>query len=293
MATDYIVRLKCPYGDQEKLVLLENREETLQQILETRWDFECPAHGVQREIPLVGSQKSSWSRSRLPLREASDQAAPRPRSSKRISLHIPVLILGRSQGEGSFCEKTTTLFVNASGGLVPLNTPVAVGDTVFIGDQERRQEQECRVAYVGTDVYGNSLVGIAFKRPAPHFWRANRREARISKRIRVTVRGSDRNGNPFVQTAYALDVSRHGARLDGIGYLTCPGETVQLKHHWRIAHFRVAWVGQVGTPQDGQVGIFALEPKKNFWGVALPCAAQSQKIESGVRNDNVHRPTGI
>src|SRR5712692_2906926 len=280
MATDYIVRLKCPYGDQEKLVLLENRDETLQQILETRWDFECPAHGVQREIPLEGSQKSSWSRSRLPPREASDQAVPRPRSSKRISLNIPVLILGRSQGEGSFCEKTTTLFVNANGGLVPLNAPVAVGDTVFIGDQERREEQECRVAYVGTDVYGNSLVGIAFKRPALHFWRPSRREARICKRIRVTVQGSDRNGNPFVQTAYALDVSRHGARLDGIGYLTCLGETVQLKHHWRTAHFRVAWVGQVGTPQDGQVGIFALEPKKNFWGVTLPCAAHSQKIES-------------
>lgn len=295
MATDYIVRLKCPYGDRGKLVLLENREETLRQILETRWDFECPAHGVQREIPLEGSQKSSWSRSQLWRRQgkASDQAVPQPRSSKRMSLHVPVLIFGRSKDGACFREKTTTLLVNSSGGLLPLNAPVALGDTVFIADQKRRREQECRVAYVGTDVYGNSLVGVAFKRPAPQFWRLNRREVRTLKRTQVTVRGRDRNGHPFIQTAYTVDVSRHGARLDGIGYLTAPGETIQLKRYWQTAHFRVAWVGQVGTPQDGQVGIFALEPKKNFWGVTIPCAAHSQKIESGVRDGNVHRPTGI
>jgi hypothetical protein len=210
-----------------------------------------------------------------------------------MSLHVPVLIFGRSKDGAFFREKTTTLLVNSSGGLLPLNAPVALGDTVFIADQKRRREQECRVAYVGTDVYGSSLVGVAFKRPAPQFWRLNRREVRTLKRTQVTVRGRDRNGHPFIQTANTVDVSRHGARLDGIGYLTAPGETIQLKRYWQTAHFRVAWVGQVGTPQDGQVGIFALETKKNFWGVTLPCAAHSQKIESGVRDGNVHRPTGI
>jgi hypothetical protein len=63
MATEYTVRLKCPYGDRDQFLMLENREENLNQILETPWDFECPTHGVQREIP-IRSQKSLWSRLR-------------------------------------------------------------------------------------------------------------------------------------------------------------------------------------------------------------------------------------
>src|SRR5260370_4299682 len=62
MPTDYIVRLKCPYGDRDQFLMLENRKENLNQILEMAWDFECPTHGVQREIPVEGSQKSLWSR---------------------------------------------------------------------------------------------------------------------------------------------------------------------------------------------------------------------------------------
>jgi hypothetical protein len=38
----------------------------------------------------------------------------------------------------------------------------------------------------------------------------------------------------------------------------------------RTARFRVIWVGQIGTSQAGQAGIFALEPDKNVWGVTLP-----------------------
>jgi hypothetical protein len=272
MATDYIIRLKCPYGDRDQLMKLENREEPLNQILEMPWDFECPTHGVQREIPVEGSQKSLWPRLRSQRREVKPvgRRAPQPRSSKRISLHVPILVYGWSKDEGSFQEDTRTLLVNASGGLLGLNSRVALGDTIFILNKATQQEQECRVVYVERDVYGKLRVGAAFKSSVPQFWRINRRESRISKKVRVKVLGVDRDGHPFVQNTYATDISRRGARLEGIGYFILPGETIRVKRHLRSAHFRVVWIGEVGAPEAGHAGIFALEPNKNIWGVPLP-----------------------
>lgn len=272
MANDYIVRLKCPYGDRDQLLMLENRQESLNQILEMQWDFECPIHGVQREIPVEGSQKSLWSSAQSQRREAKavSKAAPQPRSSKRISLHLPVLVYGWSNDEGSFHEDTRTLVVNASGALLGLNSRVALGETIFIRNKATQQEQECRVAYVERDVYGKLRVGAAFHRPVPHFWRINRREARVPKKIRVSVQGMDRDGHPFSQITYAVDISRHGACIQGIGYLTGPGETIKVKRHLRSAHFRVVWIGEIGSTQAGQAGVLALDPNKNIWGVTLP-----------------------
>lgn len=266
MAKDYAVRLKCPYGDQDQWVILQNREEGLEQILDTPWDFECPLHGVQREIPVEASGKG------LPLSQRGkplerSEVKVQPRSSKRISLHVPLLVYGWAREEGAFHEETSTLLVNASGGLIPLTTKVQLGDTIFLINKDTQQEQECRVAYVGPEVGGKRRVGAAFKCAAPSYWRTNRREYRIAKALRVKVRGLDRKGNPFVQNAHAIDLSRNGARLEGVGYLTWPGETIEVRRRWRWARFRVVWVGQIGTPQANQVGIICLEPSKNIWGM--------------------------
>jgi hypothetical protein len=272
MATDYIVRLRCPYGDRDQLLMLENREESLKKVLEMPWDFKCPVHGIQREIPLEGSQKSLWSSLRSQKKEAKalSRVVPQSRSGKRLSLHVPVLVYGWSKDESSFHEEATTLLVNASGALLALDSRVALGDTIIITNKATRQEQECRVAYVVSDSLGKLQVGAAFKRPDPLFWRINRRGSRISKKIRANFRGLDRNGHPFVQNTYTVDISRQGARIEGIGYLTWPGQTIQVKRHLRTARFRVIWTGEIGTPQAGQAGIFTSEPNKNLWGVTLP-----------------------
>lgn len=193
--------------------------------------------------------------------------APKPRSSNRISLHLPVLVYGRSNAEVSFHEDTTTLLVNASGGLVPLASKVGLGDTVFVVNETTQQEQECRVAYVGPEFERKLKVGVAFKCPSPDFWGKKRKELRIPKSLRVWVRGVDRNAQKFTQSALTLDVSQHGARLDGISYLTVPGETVEVRRWWRKAYFRVVWVGEIGRPQAGHVGLFCVEPNRNIWGI--------------------------
>jgi hypothetical protein len=264
VAKDFKVRLKCPYGDQDQWVMLTNREETLKQILDTPWDFECPLHGVQREIPMEASEQVAPREPRAQGKELTEPASRKVghRSSARVPLHLPVLASKRGT---AFHEDTSTLLVNATGGLLSLSTKTDVGDTVSLVNKQTQEEQECRVAYVGPEVDGKIRVGVAFQQPAPSFWRAAGQERRVAKPLRVQVRGMDRIGNPFVQSASAIDISQNGARLEGVGYLTLPGETIEVKCRWRKARFRVVWVGQIGTTEANQIGVRSLEPEKDIW----------------------------
>src|SRR5260370_19746189 len=68
LGKDYELRLRCPHGDNDVWMTLENRDESVEQLLETYWDFECAIHGVQREGPLEALE-------RLPLPRVDDPAA--------------------------------------------------------------------------------------------------------------------------------------------------------------------------------------------------------------------------
>ena len=266
VAKDYAVRLRCPYRDEDRWVVLQNREETLDQVLRTPWDFECSLHGVQREIPLEASEKRHVGGAEL-LGRPAQKIKPKSeqRSSKRASLRVAVVVYGWAKNQGAFHEDTFTLLVNASGGLVVLSTKVEPGETVFVVNKNTREEQECRVVYVQPEAEGKSKVGLAFKQEIPGFWRTNPRKARMAKTIQVWVRGVDRSGNPFVQSAHTIDIGKSGARLDGLGYLTGPGEVVHVKRGWRKARFRVVWIGQLGTPEANQVGICCVDDGKDIW----------------------------
>lgn len=98
----------------------------------------------------------------------------------------------------------------------------------------------------------------------------NRRQPRIVMRFMVTVSGVDAEGNPFVQTAYARDVSSTGARLDGLDLLKSSGQTVNVEYKGRSAKFQVVWVGEPGREEHGHVGIRSLEPNQDIWQMNLP-----------------------
>ncbi len=98
----------------------------------------------------------------------------------------------------------------------------------------------------------------------------NRFEPRALVRLPVIVSGTDADGNPFSQSTYACDVSRRGARVDGIGCLRGPGETITVEHKGRSAKFFVVWVGLPGTQEDGHIGIRKLERNRDIWGLSLP-----------------------
>ena len=192
------------------------------------------------------------------------------RSSPRISLQVPVMVHGVCRDKTSFNEDTSTLVVNAAGGLVTLNSGVDIGDTVLVVNKTTRRSQECRIVYRGKDWQGNPQAAIAFGGTIPNFWRVTRRDRRVPVSVPIKVRGVDSEGHQFTQSAQAIDVSRHGARLDGIGYVTRPGETIEVKRRWQSARFRVVWVGNPGTAEAGQAGVYALQPEKNPWGIDIP-----------------------
>ncbi len=100
-------------------------------------------------------------------------------------------------------------------------------------------------------------------------------EVRIPKHLQVKVRGVDRFGNTFTQTASTLDISRHGARLDGLGCVA-NSQTIEVSCGWfNKAQFKVVWTGKPGTSEATQIGIRALDQQVNLWGLQFPPARPS------------------
>jgi len=280
MPRTFAIRMSCPMGDSDTWVTLSNREETFEQILQQSWDFKCREHGAQRGIPrevlevapVDGPEPAKKTKAVFAEPLPSAPAKRIPRSSPRMALRVPVTIYGFAGKSGAFHEETETVMVNSSGGLVTLKARLELGDTVFLVHKSSHQEMEVRVAYLDRYSDRETRVGLAFKQPVSNFWRKNRRKPRVPKSMRVVVKGTDSKGHRFAQSAYTVDLSQDGARLEGIGFLTSPGQTIEVRRYWRKANFRVIWIGQVGTKEANQVGVFSLQSDRNIWRVELPDA---------------------
>jgi hypothetical protein len=278
MPRNFAIRLRCPHGDSDSWVTLSNREESLKQILAQTWEFKCREHGPQQGIPQEAMEVAPLDDPQPMQKTPTSYAVPfpagtakkTPRSSVRIPMRVAVLIYGFAGKSGAFHEDTETVIVNSSGALVTLKAKLALGDTVFLIHKSSRQEQEVRVAYLDSYSDRETRVGLAFKQPISDFWKKARKKPRVSKALRVIVKGTDPKGHPFAQSAYTIDLSQDGARLDGIGFLTTPGQTIEVRRRWRKARFRVVWIGQVGSTESNQVGVFGLQAEKDIWRVELP-----------------------
>ncbi len=277
MPGNFAARFLCPLCESDWWVTLPDRQESLEQILGQTWDFNCRQHGPQRGIPrevietapLDGPRASQKAPPSFAVPLPMSTAKKYPRSSEREVLHVPVVVYGFTKNSGAFHEDTETLTVNSSGALVMLKTKLELGDSVFLIHKSSRNEQEVRVAYLDAYSDRETKVGLSFKHPILDFWRTSRKQPRTPKTLRVVVKGTDSKGHRFVQTAYTVDVSQDGARLDGVGFLTTPGQTIEVRRLWRKKRFRVVWIGQVGTAESNQVGIFGLDFEKDIWHVPL------------------------
>jgi hypothetical protein len=92
------------------------------------------------------------------------------------------------------------------------------------------------------------------------------RELRIHAALPVQVTWAQ-SGQATRQNAYTLDVSRSGARLAGVKGLTDPGQLIAVRRKTSEARFRVVWIGQPHTPQEGQIGVECIDPDKIIWDV--------------------------
>jgi len=171
---NYMLRFKCSQGDTDEILILRNREETLEQVQNMAWHFDCPVHGVQLQIPVETKEMATplSPEARLVRTVAANTLKPR-RRSKRLQLRIPVAIYGRNRRMGTFREETVTELVNAHGGLVALNTRVGPGETFLVVNKATQEEQQCRVVYVEPLEGLKKKVGFALLLSAPNFWRAN------------------------------------------------------------------------------------------------------------------------
>jgi hypothetical protein len=279
MSGNFAIRLRCPVCETDSWITLPERTESAEEIRKQTWEFKCRFHGAQHGTPkevieMAPLEESRPSRAQKtappPVNVISGAGTKRiPRSSERISMRVPVVIYGFTKKNGAFHEDTDTLTVNSSGALVMLKTKLELGDSVFLMHKSSRMEQEVRVAYLDAYSERETKVGLAFKRPIPDFWRKSRKYPRTPKTLKVIVTGTDANGHRFKQSAYTLDLSREGARIDGIGFLTAPGQTIEVRRLWRKKNFRVVWIGQIGSNESNQVGIFGLQSEKDIWRVPL------------------------
>lgn len=97
-----------------------------------------------------------------------------------------------------------------------------------------------------------------------------RREPRLKFEVPVKVCGMDTAGHPFVQSAYAVSISRSGVRLTGVGPLVRVGETVVVIYKNRKARFKVMWIGDLSQAEAGQAGLEAVDPNALVWDFQLP-----------------------
>ena len=96
-----------------------------------------------------------------------------------------------------------------------------------------------------------------------------RSEQRIALRVPILVRGKDSRGSPFTITAQTHDITATGASLNGLKGIADVGSKIEIEYQGRKAMYRVQWIGQVGTPRSGHVGVKCLEPGNYIWGVPL------------------------
>jgi hypothetical protein len=121
-----------------------------------------------------------------------------------------------------------------------------------------------------------------------------RSEPRASHESAVRVFGLDSAGKPINQTGWTVDISHRGARLRGLPCWSGPGETIGVRHGTEKARYKVMWVGQQGTPQEGQIGLLCMEAGKCIWGVELPnIAARTMAAVAAVPSGAQRPPIGI
>lgn len=112
------------------------------------------------------------------------------RRSTRIFLRLRVVVAGKNSDGRRFREACETIVINAHGGLLYLNQPVAMDAMLVLANPFTQEEQECRIVYLGDAVEKGQRVGVEFLSPAPRFWGVDLAPGDWSGRSQVSIGGS-------------------------------------------------------------------------------------------------------
>lgn len=93
------------------------------------------------------------------------------RRSQRILFSMPLRVSGKLVNNSAFAEYTSTLIVNAHGGLILLQQAVSPGQIVTLKNVRTEEEVPCTVVYIHPRASGVQEVGVEFEQPNSRFWR--------------------------------------------------------------------------------------------------------------------------
>ena len=95
----------------------------------------------------------------------------------------------------------------------------------------------------------------------------NTPDTRQEKRLHlaVPVKVFPEVGSVESQNCCTYEISTSGARLVAPQGIKKVGQTIWLQRQNRRARYKVVWIGQDGTSQQGQVGVECLEPSNVIW----------------------------
>jgi len=92
------------------------------------------------------------------------------RRSTRVFMRVRVVVAGKNSDSRRFREACETIVINAHGGLMYLNQPLAMDAMLVLTNPFTQEEQESRVVFLGEATDKGQRVGVEFLTPAPHFW---------------------------------------------------------------------------------------------------------------------------
>jgi hypothetical protein len=93
------------------------------------------------------------------------------RRSQRVPAQVPVVVQGKSSTDDTpFAVPTRAVVLSAHGCLITLSRPVRLGEKLILRNIVNREEQDCRVVYLGEKQGGRTEVGLRFKTAAPQYW---------------------------------------------------------------------------------------------------------------------------
>jgi hypothetical protein len=92
------------------------------------------------------------------------------RRSQRVPAQLPVVVQGTLTDETPFVDPTRAIVLSAHGCLITLSASISLGERLILRNAANREEQDCRVVYLGEKQGGRTEVGLRFKTAAPQFW---------------------------------------------------------------------------------------------------------------------------
>jgi hypothetical protein len=113
-----------------------------------------------------------------------------------------------------------------------------------------------------------------------------RRDTRVPVALPVLLTGVDANGRPLEQRVMTVNVSRHGALLEGIHGVVSPGDKIFLARGHQKEEFRVVTVNEDEAPARGRIGVAAVDPKSAFWDDVLDDTNEVGSQEQSLRVDH-------